>query len=157
VPPLDPSENPTRQGQGSDNMARIYKGPHAPSEVSQPTGMNRSEAGFPVFVCVERLQVSNVPAHDPISIGVQVPPKLSTMLDCAERGTPGPSPSGQANRKAGCGRSGLKCLHEVNARLHGRDTECNILGSGFRVRSLLRHRHSEYAIPLNAYPPLWSI
>ena len=53
---------------------------------------------FLVFAHVERLQVSNVPVRDPISIGVQVPPKLSTMVDYAERINSVTSPSAMLGR-----------------------------------------------------------
>jgi len=38
------------------------------------------------LACVVRLQVSNVPARDCLTTGVQVPPKLSTQSENAERG-----------------------------------------------------------------------
>jgi len=46
----------------------------------------------------------------------------------------------------GCGRSGLRCLQEANARLHGRDTECNIIGSVRRLivgRCLVTRKKTE--------------
>jgi len=58
---------------------------------------------FLVFAHMERLQVSNVPARDPDFIGVQVPRKLSTMVDYAERINPVTSPNailGRHYRKA---------------------------------------------------------
>ena len=58
---------------------------------------------FLVFAHMERLQVSNVPVRDPYSIGVQVPPKLSTMVDYTERINLVTSPdamSGRHYRKA---------------------------------------------------------
>jgi len=39
-----------------------------------------SKMRFPVFAHVERLQVNNVPVREPISTGVQVPPKLSVKV-----------------------------------------------------------------------------
>ena len=58
---------------------------------------------FLVFAHMERLQVYNVPARGPYFIGVQVPPKLSAMVDYTERINPVTSPdaiSGRHYRKA---------------------------------------------------------
>ena len=55
-------------------MVRVLEEPHASSTsyISyRPTGVNRSMACFPVFACVVRLQVSNVPARDCRTTGVQ--------------------------------------------------------------------------------------
>jgi len=53
-----------------------------------------------------------------ISIGVQVPPKLSAMVDYAERVNPVTSPdamSGRHHRKACCRWDGRKNPEEANA------------------------------------------
>jgi len=42
--------------------------------------VTRSKVCFPGFAHMERLQVSNVPVREPISIGVQVPSKLSDKV-----------------------------------------------------------------------------
>ena len=63
------------------------------------------------------------------------PPKLSMMSNHAERGTPVPSPPGQANRKASCWRSGSRRLRKRMPCCNGGDTEWNILGSVRRLTS----------------------
>ena len=56
------------------------------------TGINRSKTRFPVFVCAVRLQVANVPVRNRCTAGVQVPPKLSVLVNYAERGNVVTSP-----------------------------------------------------------------
>ena len=59
---------------------------------NRPTGINRSKTHFPVFVCAFRLQVANVPVRNCSNAGVQASPKLSVLINYAERGNAVTSP-----------------------------------------------------------------
>jgi len=84
------------KGQGLDNKARLIKVPLTHRQASdRPTGINRSKTHFPVLVWAVRLQVANVPVRNRCTAGVQVPPKLSVLVNYAERGNPGLRPLGR--------------------------------------------------------------
>jgi len=72
---------------------------------------------------LERVQVANVPARDPISAGVQDPPKLSVKVKTWNVVPQVLRPPGQANRKASCWRSGSRCLKKRMPCCNGRDIE----------------------------------
>ena len=77
-------------------MARLIKVPLTHRQASDgPAGINRSKTHFPVFVCAVRLQVANVPVRNRCTAGVQVSPKLSILIDYAERGNPSLRPPGR--------------------------------------------------------------
>jgi hypothetical protein len=48
--------------------------------IDRLTGICKSKTRFPGITRVERIQVNCVPVRDPISTGVQVPPKLSVKI-----------------------------------------------------------------------------
>lgn len=79
--------------------------------------VNRSKA---IPLCewhVVRMQVANVLARNCGTAGVQDTPKslIGSFMGNVEPQSF--APLGQANRKASCGRSGLRCLKEAKALL----------------------------------------
>ena len=119
----DPSGNPIRLRARIGQYGEINRSSSRVVKRYRPTGVNRSKACFSVFACMVRLQVSNVPVTRLYDRRRPGPPKLSTKSNHVERGTPVPSPSGQANRKASCWRSGSRSLKKRMPRCNGGDTE----------------------------------
>ena len=79
--------------------------------------INRSKA---VPLCERqagRMQVANVLARNFRTVGVQGTPKSLTGSFMRNVEPQRLRPSGQANRKACCWRTGLRCLKEANALL----------------------------------------
>ncbi len=103
---------------------------------------------------VVRLQVANVPARNCNTTGVQGAPKSFTgsfMRNVEPRLL---RPLGQANRKASCGRAGLRCLKKANAfAVMAKDTGCDIPGSERRLifgRCLSTRKQNESVEERNA-------
>jgi hypothetical protein len=73
---------------------------------------------FPALAHAVRIRVANVPVRNRRTAGVQTSPKLSVMVDYAERGKAVTSPCarhGRPNRKAGWWRDGMEKLEEAKA------------------------------------------
>ena len=68
-------------------MARVGKGLYAPSGKTDLRGLSGRRRASKRLHELERMQVTNVPARNPISTGVQVPPKLSAKVETWNVGT----------------------------------------------------------------------
>ncbi len=77
--------------------------------------INRSKAAPQRERVLVKVQVINVFARNCRTIGVQDTPKSFTGSFMRNVEPQSLRPSGQANRKACCGRSGLRCLKEAKA------------------------------------------
>ena len=136
------SESHGVKGQDQSNRVKLIKSPHAPSSRYRPTGTNFLRIGDKgrsctslVFVQVVRLQVYNLPVRNCSTTGVQGSPKLLVVINYVERVNPVPSPSGQANRKASCWRSGVWCIMKRTPCCNDKDTGWNITGSVKMLKS----------------------
>jgi hypothetical protein len=85
-------------------MVRLIEGSHAPLTATDLRGLSFASADqgpkscFPVLARAVRLQIPNVSARNRLTVGVQSPPKLPTMVDYTERGKVAPSPGASPGR-----------------------------------------------------------
>ena len=72
-------------------MVRLIEGSYAPSRGTDLRGLTSAPADkgrtscFPALARAVRLQIPNVSARNRLTVGVQSPPKLPTMVDYTER------------------------------------------------------------------------
>src|SRR3990172_3233660 len=118
-------------------MVRRIEGPHASSSAFRPTGAKRSKACFPVFACVAKMQVSNIPARG-LESHRRPGPTYFVRSDCEERGKavspPGATPGKPTVRQAqgGTARRSRKKQTPLGNR---EDRACNMAQRESRERS----------------------
>jgi hypothetical protein len=116
-------------------MARVGKDLHAPSVATDLRGLTGRSAFPCVYACWRGCRSLTCLHGTHQATGVQDPPKLSVKVKTWNVVPQVLRPSGQANRKASCWRSGSRCLKKRMPFCNGRDIECNILGSVRRLTS----------------------